>query len=179
MAVSFARFGRFLRSIFAPTAAIFGFSCLLTFIFVLYQPHPGPGALQRLGWQSWDVVTDGLVGQSPASALETTAPDNDGTDGTVPAGVDWWNVSTGAETIDTASLPLDVWDPLMQHDTGREWSRCICCPLLETACNSVRDTHNRMRYRPLVRSIHCSGSLLSLDNQRGRCTQGQVGPCGT
>ena len=121
MALSLFRFARFLRSIFVPTASIIAFSCLLTFIFVLYQPTPGPGSIQKLGWQSWDIVTDGLVGQSPASALETTTPDNDGTVGTVPVGVDWWNVSTGAETIDTASLPLDVWDPLMQHDTGREF----------------------------------------------------------
>ena len=121
MAVSFARFGRFLRSIFAPTAAIFGFSCLLTFIFILYQPHPGPGALQRLGWQSWDVIQEVPTAGAAASSGQTSE------DVEVPSGqphetVDWWNVTSPEDTVayDPASLPLDVWDPLMAHDTGCE-----------------------------------------------------------
>ena len=120
MAFSLFRLARFLRSIFVPTASIIAFSCLLTFIFVLYQPTPGPGSIQKLGWQSWEVVSDSA--DSAASALETTqgsSGDNPAV-GNVPPGVDWWNVSSGAETVDTASLPLDVWDPLMQHDTGCE-----------------------------------------------------------
>ena len=90
--------------------------------FVLYQPTPGPGSLQKVGWQSWDVVKDGATGD--AEALETTTGSgstgtgSSGTVGTVPPGVDWWNVSMNADTMDTASLPLDVWDPLIQHDTG-------------------------------------------------------------
>ena len=114
------RLGRLLRSTFVPAAPVVAFSCLLTFIFVLYQPTPGPGSIQKLGWQSWEVVSDSA--DSAASALETTqgsSGDNPAV-GNVPPGVDWWNVSTGAETVDTASLPLDVWDPLMQHDTGCE-----------------------------------------------------------
>lgn len=36
-----------------------------------------------------------------------------------PEGVDWWNVTTPEyNTADTASLPLDVWAPLLPHDTG-------------------------------------------------------------
>lgn len=119
MAASFARLGRFLRSIFAPTIAIFGFSCLLTFIFVLYQPHPGPGALQRLGWQSWDIVSDTARLASPG----TTSEDLEGSV-SEPSyeGVDWWNVTypESESTYDPTSLPLDVWDPLMPHDTGCE-----------------------------------------------------------
>ncbi|KIP02828.1 hypothetical protein PHLGIDRAFT_122109 [Phlebiopsis gigantea 11061_1 CR5-6] len=119
MAVSFARFGRFLRSIFAPTAAIFGFSCLLTFIFVLYQPHPGPGVLQRLGWQSWDIIQEvPTPGSAPSSGQASENVE-------VPSAkphetVDWWNVTSpeDAVTYDPASLPLDVWDPLMAHNTG-------------------------------------------------------------
>ncbi|GJE90394.1 metallo-dependent phosphatase [Phanerochaete sordida] len=126
MVSPFARLGRFLRSIFAPTVTIFGFSCLLTFIFVLYQPHPGPGALQRLGWQAWDRV-DRPVASSASQDIETTIsePSNDG--------VDWWNVTypESAPSYDPASLPLDVWDPIMQHDTGLseiEVTQCFIDP---------------------------------------------------
>ncbi|OBZ66763.1 putative inactive purple acid phosphatase 29, partial [Grifola frondosa] len=119
MAFSLFRFGRFIRSIFVPTAAIIIFSCLLTFIFVLYQPTPGPGNIQRLGWQSWDVVSDYMsssdVDVASGGALETPSSGSQ----SVPEGVDWWNVTDqNSETTDSASLPLDVWDPLMQHDTG-------------------------------------------------------------
>lgn len=38
---------------------------------------------------------------------------------TVSEGVDWWNVTTPTgQTVDSASLPLDVWAPLLPHDTG-------------------------------------------------------------
>ncbi|KAH9942026.1 Metallo-dependent phosphatase [Amylocystis lapponica] len=118
MAISLFRFARFIRSIFAPAAAIIGFSCLLTFIFVLYQPTPGPGNLQRLGWQSWDIISD-TVASGDSSDVST------GGDLSTPVGgeqnepVDWWNVSASQpQTVDSASLPLDVWDPLLPHDTG-------------------------------------------------------------
>ena len=127
MAVSFARLGRFLRSIFAPTAAIFGFSCLLTFIFVLYQPHPGPGALQRLGWQSWDSVQE-VSRPSPVSSSGQTSEESEASPSTSQPneGVDWWNVTSPEDVAayDPASLPLDVWDPLMPHDTGCK-SSCL------------------------------------------------------
>ncbi|KAI0714201.1 Metallo-dependent phosphatase [Cerioporus squamosus] len=116
MAFSLFRLARFLRSIFVPTASIVAFSCLLTFIFVLYQPTPGPGSIQKLGWQSWDVVSEGSSHVSGGSA-EVEAGSTGSEVGSVPEGVDWWSVTT-TESVDTASLPLDVWDPLMQHDTG-------------------------------------------------------------
>ena len=124
MALSLFRFARFLRSIFVPTASIIAFSCLLTFIFVLYQPTPGPGSIQKLGWQSWDIIND-ITGQvtssgKPAEEVESPSTSTGTGSGSLPAGVDWWNVTTNPETVDTASLPLDVWDPLMQHDTGRK-----------------------------------------------------------
>ncbi|OJT14478.1 hypothetical protein TRAPUB_8978 [Trametes pubescens] len=111
------RLARFIRSIFVPTASIIAFSCILSFVFILYQPTPGPGSIQRLGWQSWEVVNE-YVGQASTTQgasedLEYPAAGNN-----IPSGVDWWNVTTGSDTVDTASLPLDIWDPLMQHDTG-------------------------------------------------------------
>lgn len=117
MGFSLFRLARFLRSIFVPTASIVVFSCLLTFIFVLYQPTPGPGSIQKLGWQSWDVVSEGSSLASSGSAGTVEIGSSGSQVGSVPEGVDWWNVTT-TETVDTASLPLDVWDPLMQHDTG-------------------------------------------------------------
>nr|VWO97910.1 Zn(2)-C6 fungal-type domain-containing protein [Ganoderma boninense] len=83
-------------------------------------PTPGPGSIQKLGWQSWDIIGDftGQVSSTGTPAEDVESPSTSGS-GSVPAGVDWWNVSTNnPDTVDTASLPLDVWDPLMQHDTG-------------------------------------------------------------
>ncbi|KAL0065886.1 Phosphatase dcr2 [Marasmius tenuissimus] len=111
------RFLRSVRSTCAPFTAIVGFSCLLTFIFILYQPSPGPGLIQRLGWQAWDTIT-------PPGAI-TSPPSNNHTDTTIgtgqdiPEGVDWWTSSTSdTDKIDFASLPLDQWAPLLPHDTG-------------------------------------------------------------
>ena len=129
VAPTLGRIGRFLHSIFAPATAIFGFSCLLTFIFVLYQPHPGPGAIQQVGWQSWEIVSSesstgvGLTHTKPPPEYDT---EDDATDvnvppsGDIPSDTDWWDISTpeSATPFDPVSLPLDVWDPLMQHDTG-------------------------------------------------------------
>lgn len=122
---SLARVGRFLSSIFAPAAAIFGFSCILTFIFVLEQSHPGPGALQRIGWQSWDSISESRTGVPSAypgqpSDQTTGSETNDIDLSDQPEGTDWWNVTTPDDSMpfDPASLPLDVWDPLMPHDTG-------------------------------------------------------------
>ncbi|KAI0642441.1 Metallo-dependent phosphatase [Trametes meyenii] len=122
---SLFRLGRFIRSIFVPTASIIAFSCLLTFVFILYQPTPGPGSIQQLGWQSWDVVRE-YEGQSAMTDRPTEVLGSP-TVGPVPDGVDWWNVTTGPEIVDAASLPLDVWDPLMQHDTGLSEIRITEC----------------------------------------------------
>ncbi|KAL6299529.1 Metallo-dependent phosphatase [Sparassis latifolia] len=115
MALSLFRIFRFLRSIFTPAALIIGFSCLLTFIFVLYQPTPGPGSIQRLGWQSWDIISG-----APVSGANSDVSESGGqpTTGGQPEGVDWWNVTSPDVSSSSASLPLDVWDPLLPHDTG-------------------------------------------------------------
>ncbi|EJD07471.1 Metallo-dependent phosphatase [Fomitiporia mediterranea MF3/22] len=118
MAIACGRFFRFLRAIFAPAATIIGFGLLLTWIFVLYQPIVGPGELQRLGWQAWEPVSDTKLASGTGSSAEeqSSVPGSD-----VPSnndGVDWWNVSTQSTEPDTASLPLDVWSPLLNHVTG-------------------------------------------------------------
>jgi hypothetical protein len=112
MAKAFGRFVRFIQSVFVPTTAIIGFSCLLTFFFVLYQPTRGPGDIQRLGWQSWDTISPSGVNET-GNQPPPTSEDHD-TD------VDWWNVTAPGSTspADSASLPLDVWAPLLPQDTG-------------------------------------------------------------
>ncbi|KAK0457796.1 Metallo-dependent phosphatase-like protein [Desarmillaria tabescens] len=128
MAFSLKRFFRGMRSACAPIMAIICFSLMLTYIFILYQPTPGPGIKQRLGWQSWDIVS--MSESDLASAANTTAPTS-GTDEDIPDGVDWWNVTQGDATYDSASLPLDVWGPLLPHDTGLSeitLTRCMIDP---------------------------------------------------
>lgn len=101
----------------APLAAIVGFSLLLTWIFILYQPDSGPGITQRVGWQSWEIV--GI----PNTADSTSKNNSDSSvDLSTPEGVDWWNVTVAEDMTDSASLPLDVWSPLLPHDTGCMWN---------------------------------------------------------
>lgn len=59
------------------------------------------------------------VAGTPATGNVSTGVGAGHDDAEVPAGVDWWNVTAPPETIDSSSLPLDVWAPLMPHDTGR------------------------------------------------------------
>jgi len=106
---------RGLRSICAPITATIGFTLMLTYVFVLYQPSRGPGIKQKMGWQSWEVIT------TSNGSGETHAPSpssNTSTDG----GVDWWNVTAPEDKVDFSSLPLDVWSPLLPHNTGCESS---------------------------------------------------------
>ena len=119
MAKAFGRFIRSIHSIFVPTTAIIGFSCLLTFFYVLYQPTRGPGDVQRLGWQSWDIVSP-LPAADPSSNVDETGNQPPPTSGNHDTGVDWWNVTAPGSTnsVDSASLPLDVWAPLLPHGTG-------------------------------------------------------------
>ncbi|KAL1696645.1 Metallo-dependent phosphatase-like protein [Schizophyllum commune] len=121
MAFNVYRLGRGFRAILAPLSAIVGFSCLLTFLFVLYQPTPGPGIQQRLGWQSWDVVDSTLPFADTDTSIDIGSGDDDveaGDDMPAEDGVDWWNVTAPQDSVDSASLPLDVWAPLLPHDTG-------------------------------------------------------------
>ncbi|KAG6810005.1 hypothetical protein H0H92_013730 [Tricholoma furcatifolium] len=93
---------------------IVGFSLLLTWIFILYQPNLGPGSIQKVGWQSWDVVSmdDSQTPVNGSSTdLETTV------DPETP-GVDWWNVTVPDTPVDSSSFPLDIWAPLLPHTSG-------------------------------------------------------------
>lgn len=119
MAKAFGRFIRSIHSIFVPTTAIVGFSFLLTFFYVLYQPTRGPGDGQRLGWQSWDIVSP-LPAADLSSNVNETGNQPPPTSGEHDTDVDWWNATAPGSTspVDSASLPLDVWAPLLPHDTG-------------------------------------------------------------
>ncbi|TFK39994.1 Metallo-dependent phosphatase-like protein [Crucibulum laeve] len=126
------RFLRALRSMCAPITAIIGFSFLLTWIFILYQPTPGPGIAQRLGWQSWDIVS--MPNNTDINNNVASKPTNQSSDSSTPEGVDWWNVTNTEDAVDVSSLPLDVWAPLLPHDTGLSEiavTRCVVNP--ETA----------------------------------------------
>ncbi|KDR80533.1 hypothetical protein GALMADRAFT_90903 [Galerina marginata CBS 339.88] len=124
--VSFScfKFFRGLRSMCAPITTVIGFSLMLTYIFILYQPSRGPGIRQRMGWQSWEVVT--MTDQtSPSKGSPSTGTGNE--DHTV----DWWNVTKPEDKVDFSSLPLDVWSPLLPHDTGLSEiavTRCVIDP---------------------------------------------------
>lgn len=115
----FGRMSRFLRATIVPAGLVFSFSILLTFVFVLYKPGFGPGGVQRVGWQSWEPVFDSSSvysgSNSGVGAVDEEQPAEDDSD------VDWWNVTRPEGSADTASLPLDVWSPLLQHDTGCEY----------------------------------------------------------
>ncbi|KAL0953331.1 hypothetical protein HGRIS_004576 [Hohenbuehelia grisea] len=141
MAVTAQRLNRTAKVTCAPMSAIIGFSLLLTYLFVLYQPTRGPGIIQRVGWQSWDVI-----GAADSSNTATTTAASSPTASAAPArppqvglgnggnqeSVDWWNVTSDSEKpIDFASLPLDVWNPLLPHDTGLSEitvTRCMVNP---------------------------------------------------
>ena len=109
MSFSCYKLFRGLRSTCAPILTVVGFSLILTYILILYQPTRGPGIKQKMGWQSWEVVD---VMPSSNSSYPSSPSDQ---------GVDWWNVTTPNESIDSSSLPLDVWSPLLPHDTGRTY----------------------------------------------------------
>jgi hypothetical protein len=120
-AFSFSRIGRSMRGMLLPVAAVIGFSCLLTYFFVLYQPTVGPGIAQRLGWQAWDAVAAvDYFDKEPS-----TPPTGDPEDGQPIPGnddeTDWWEITPNQPwdaTDDIESYPLDVWAPLLPHETG-------------------------------------------------------------
>ncbi|KAI5122495.1 hypothetical protein M0805_001403 [Coniferiporia weirii] len=108
MAVTCGHLWRFFRSIMAPMSTTLAFCLLLTWMFVLYQPTGGPGVLQRLDWQAWDSVTIDVPGPGSGSGANQSTAE----------GVEWWNVTSGEKQLDAFSFPLDVWSPLLPHETG-------------------------------------------------------------
>ena len=71
-----------------------------------------------MGWQAWELVSPPNSNQQQAPV---DAPGNSGSKTPIDEGVDWWNVTEEDKGVDTASLPLDKWLPLLPHDTGCEF----------------------------------------------------------
>ena len=124
MGFSAHRLSKVARTTCAPFTAVLAFSVLLTIVFVLYQPTRGPGDLQKLGWQSWATVSSSPSTNDKVAIDNTTTQGENPGSNNVPSGTDWWDVETPEPEIESSSLPLDVWDPLMPHDTG-----CTCTVL--------------------------------------------------
>ena len=131
MGFSAHRLSKVVYATCAPFTAVLGFSVLLTIVFVLYQPTRGPGDLQKLGWQSWATVSSKPVTNGKVATDNTTTEDDKTSPDNVPPGTDWWNVESPEPEIESSSLPLDVWDPLMPHDTG-----CMCVVLCRSKLRS-------------------------------------------
>ncbi|KAJ2934881.1 hypothetical protein H1R20_g2293, partial [Candolleomyces eurysporus] len=106
------------RSVCLPITTVVGFTLLLTWFFVLYQPNYGPGRKQRISWQSWESVSADKISRPAITKPSTnhTLPEPVGP-GDSPD-VDWWNVTQPEDKLDYSSLPLDVWSPLLPHNTG-------------------------------------------------------------
>jgi hypothetical protein len=121
MAITCQRAFRAVRSVCLPISTVIGFSFLLTWIFILYQPSIGPGSIQKLGWQSWEIVTLPDLSQVPTpNNQSSTTPTSDAEiEGPEK---DWWNSTHLDDKIDFLSFPLDVWAPLLPHNTG-----CVFC----------------------------------------------------
>lgn len=120
-APSIFRFFRYLRSFLLPIAAVGALVFLLSAFLVLYQPLQGPEHVQRVGWQSWSIISlyDNSMNHTGQGSGSVTEPQH-GSD------VDWWNVTQHPDAkLDGNNFPLDVWNPLLLHDTG-----CTCYDLL-------------------------------------------------
>ncbi|KAF7309823.1 AIP3 domain-containing protein [Mycena indigotica] len=130
-----ARCWRFISGVSIPVSTFVSFTCMLIFIFILYQPTPGPGILQRLGWQSWESVS---TAPRPNIGTDSTSNQPKPAESASSGGVEWWNVTQTEETVDGASLPLDGWAPLLPHDTGFSEiavTHCFVNPRLASVCD--------------------------------------------
>ncbi|KAJ7043577.1 Metallo-dependent phosphatase-like protein [Mycena alexandri] len=163
----FARLGQWLRNVSVPVSTFISFCSMLLFMFILYQPTPGPGIIQRLGWQSWDTIS---VHQEDLSATNTSGGAVVGSPPAeqIPQDVDWWNVTTTQEAVDMASLPLDVWSPLLPHDTGLSEiaiTRCFVNPRLGSGLCDPDSTSEkdaiRGKWVRVDRNLNFEGSIFS------------------
>ncbi|KAG2011738.1 phosphatase DCR2 [Coprinopsis cinerea AmutBmut pab1-1] len=116
---------RGIRSICLPLTTFVVFSLILSYVWVLYKPNYGPGLRQRISWQSWESVS---LGHSPTSASQNKNQSAVGTGDSIERpDVDWWNVTQPGEQVDSSSLPLDVWSPLLPHNTGLSEIAVVWC----------------------------------------------------
>jgi hypothetical protein len=102
----------YLRSFLPPASTSLLLAFLLSSYFILVHPAPSvPHISSRLGWQSWEVVEVATKKvQVPIANSSTDGAEGD--DG----------LAEGGEVV----LPLDSWDPLMPHSTGREHTQVMC-----------------------------------------------------
>ncbi|KAJ7180636.1 Metallo-dependent phosphatase-like protein [Mycena filopes] len=163
----FARFGRWMRNVSLPVSTFLAFCSMLLFMFILYQPTPGPGIIQRLGWQSWDIISVHQEGLSTTNTTEGVAIGSPPSE-QLPQGVDWWNVTTTQEAVDMASLPLDVWAPLLPHDTGLSEiaiTRCFVNPRLGSGMCDPDSTSEkdaiRGKWVRVDRNLNFEGTIFS------------------
>jgi hypothetical protein len=96
---------RLIKSLIPVTC--FGSFVVLLTLYIYNSPVP-LGRLQRLGWQSFDIVS-----------YEPSRPVIPPTGGTNSTSTEWWDTPLEEETK-PISLPLDVWSPLLPHHTGRK-----------------------------------------------------------
>lgn len=59
-----------------------------------------------------------MPNEDQAPAPSNMSKGTGSTDTEVPGAVDWWNITSGEDKVDSTSFPLDVWSPLLPHDTG-------------------------------------------------------------
>ncbi|TFK29749.1 phosphatase DCR2 [Coprinopsis marcescibilis] len=183
------KFLRGVRSVCLPVGSVVLFSLLLTWIFILNKHGHGPGLVQKISWQSWEtayppnfIPASSKTGPTKNETIITlpnpvdagNSPDG----GDLPQDVDWWNVTKPKE-IDYASLPLDVWSPLIPHDTGLSEitvAKCylnphlseeFCAPETTSESDSIRGKWVRVR-RDLNREGTYASGYLSVYYRRTR-----------
>ncbi|KAJ8482432.1 hypothetical protein ONZ45_g14949 [Pleurotus djamor] len=84
--------------------------------------------------------------------------------------VDWWNVTDGGgQAVDFASLPLDVWNPLLPHDTGLSEltvERCMVNPSMAgdlcTPWSSKEDDSHKGKWVRVNRNLDSQSGVWYL-----------------
>jgi hypothetical protein len=96
----------YIRSLLPPVAFYLGFAALLLTYFALAHGNLQPGPTGRMAWQANEAI------QLYAPKQENAAASGSAGDAASPD-------ELMGESIDGA-LPLDSWNPLLPHRTGRE-----------------------------------------------------------
>lgn len=106
----------YVRSLLPPAGFYVFFFVLLSIWGILAHSAGQPGPAGRMGWQ----VNEAIQLYAPKSAADSGGS-NGGSNGTAVFD------ELSGDGIDGA-LPLDVWDPLLPHRTGRECCRPAVAP---------------------------------------------------